>query len=212
MNENERTLLNNFLTRLREAQGVPKDAEADVLIREAVSRQPDAAYLLVQKAFLLEQALAAAKAQLAEAQRQLHEANTVGASSFLRGSQASAQGWSDPTPAAPAHQPPPQVTPSRSGFFSAGSGFLGTAAAAAAGTVAGGFLFEGIENLLHHNSGSVGGADNFLGDTGGFRTVTENTVVNNYYGDNVDNMDQDQNDDFSQDQDYSDDDSDSTFV
>src|SRR4051812_22352137 len=53
----ERSQLNRFLNLLTQAQAGPKDAEAEALIAEAVRRQPDATYLLVQRVLQLEHAL-----------------------------------------------------------------------------------------------------------------------------------------------------------
>ena len=63
--ENEK--LQQFLNQLRQAQGAQRDPEADALINAAVSRQPDAAYLLVQRTLLQEQAIEAARAAVAGA-------------------------------------------------------------------------------------------------------------------------------------------------
>src|SRR6266702_399837 len=69
MNAQERAALENFLDQLVQIHGVDKIAEADLMIRRALERQPDAAYLLVQRALLLGQALDAAKARIADLQR-----------------------------------------------------------------------------------------------------------------------------------------------
>ncbi|HEY0337757.1 MAG TPA: DUF2076 family protein, partial [Burkholderiales bacterium] len=55
----ERELLERFLQQMAAARPEQKDGEAEALIKEAVSRQPDAVYLLVQRAIQLEQALQA---------------------------------------------------------------------------------------------------------------------------------------------------------
>jgi uncharacterized protein len=46
MNPQEYEALRGLLTQLVEIHGVKKDPEVDLLIREAVARQPDATYLL----------------------------------------------------------------------------------------------------------------------------------------------------------------------
>lgn len=71
MNSQERDLLTQLLRQLGEVKLTTKDAEAETLIREATAHQPDAAYLLVQRALLLEHALNTTKAQNAELQSQL---------------------------------------------------------------------------------------------------------------------------------------------
>jgi hypothetical protein len=53
MSRQEYEPLRSLLTQLVEIQGMKKDPEADLLIREAVAQQPDAAYLLVWRTLLL---------------------------------------------------------------------------------------------------------------------------------------------------------------
>src|SRR4029079_18035691 len=72
----EKELLARFLEQLRGAQAGPKDLEAEGMIREAVARQPDAAYLLVQRAIQLEQLLAAAQAEAQKARTELENAQS----------------------------------------------------------------------------------------------------------------------------------------
>ncbi len=99
MNQQERQLLDSFLDQLVRVGNLPKDPEADQLIARAVARQPDAVYLLVQRALLLEQALEQAKAQIAQLQQQA-QSRSAGDSSFLGGG-----AWGrHPEPAEPASQ------------------------------------------------------------------------------------------------------------
>jgi hypothetical protein len=63
-------MLQDFLNQLTRAQVATKDHEAQILIARAFAQQPDAAYLVVQRALLLEQALKQAQAQLAQLQQQ----------------------------------------------------------------------------------------------------------------------------------------------
>ena len=74
MNTQEREQLIQFLQQLTQAQTAQKDVEADTLIREACIRQTDAAYLLVQRAMLLDQALQNSQAQIARLQEALDQA------------------------------------------------------------------------------------------------------------------------------------------
>ncbi|HWO99554.1 MAG TPA: DUF2076 domain-containing protein [Methylococcus sp.] len=141
MNTEERQLLERFLTRLTEARVATKDPEADRLIREAVARQPDAAYLLVQRALLLERALENAKTQLEELRKRPLLSNRGGTflgndDPWAQTRQAADRTWD----ATPAYRPAaPSGVP----------GFLSNLASTAAGVVAGSFLFQGIESLLH---------------------------------------------------------------
>ncbi len=73
MNSQEHALLEGFLDKLVQVHGTRKIPQADAMIRRAVDRQPDAAYLLVQRSLMLEQALEQSNARIAElelAQRQ----------------------------------------------------------------------------------------------------------------------------------------------
>ena len=166
MSPQETQALQDFLQQLTQVQGISKDAQADAMIQAAVARQPDAAYLLVQRALLMEQALNATKAQVAALQNQVQslQANAAGgarSSGFLDGNawgNAPAAASARPQPAAPAYMPAPaqpypapqqaapaypaapQAAPS-SGFFGGGMGsMLGTVAATAAGVAGGAFL------------------------------------------------------------------------
>ncbi len=171
MNPSDEKTLQDFLGQLVQARGVTKDPQADALIQRAVAEQPDAAYLLVQRALLVEQALGNAKARIAELERQ----TTKSSGGFLDANTWGNSAQSNPSSPAPA---PAQgavqgtAAPARSGGFlgGAGGGMLGTIAATAAGVAAGSFLFHGIGNLLDHNGAGAsaeGGANHLLADTGG---------------------------------------------
>jgi hypothetical protein len=187
MNTQEMQVLETFLDQLTAARAGAKDPQAENLIAEAIARQPDASYLLVQRAMLLEQALASAKAQILSLQRQLQSAQAASPSNFLEpanawGNSAPARPAAPPASAAPAifptQAPSPAAPTAQPGFLSGGFGHaVGTIAATAAGVAGGAFLFQGIENLMHHNSGGGFMAQPSMGATPG-----ETTVVNNYYG------------------------------
>lgn len=81
MNNEESRRLQEFLSQLTLIRGVSKDAEADRMIREAAASQPDALYLLVQKALLQNQALLTAQARMQSLQQQLDEARRQSAPS-----------------------------------------------------------------------------------------------------------------------------------
>ena len=174
MSPNEREQLQQFLNQLKQARLNHKDNEADQLISETVAKQPDASYLLVQRSLLLEQALNNAKAQISELQKQ----QSTQTNSFLGNdpwAQAPSQhlNYQAPRPAAP-------VATANNSWLG-GSGLLGNVASTAAGVVAGSFLFQGIENLMgHHNYGG------WQNNPGGFgEHLNEQTIVNNYYGDDA---------------------------
>jgi hypothetical protein len=153
MNPQERELLQAFLQQLVQIRDTEKNPEAQAMIASAVAQQPDAAYLLVQRALLLEQALNAAKARIAELQAAPRDSD---GRSFLSGanvwgrapeqvpppSTLSVSGR--PIAANPASTPLPAAPAQPSPFGS----FLGQAAATAAGVAGGAFLFQGLESLL----------------------------------------------------------------
>lgn len=175
MSPQDSQMLHDFLSQLIQARGIQKDAEADALIQRAVAQQPDAAYLLVQRSLLLEQALKNAKGQIAQLEDQLRtaqqgdrrflDANTWGNSGDSRPASAPMQQERreyqreyQPPQYQPQYQQPPMsggMFGSRSGgFLGGGGGLLGSIAATAAGVAAGNFLFQGIENMFgHHGQG-----------------------------------------------------------
>ncbi|WP_348533521.1 DUF2076 family protein [Herbaspirillum sp. 3R11] len=201
MSPQETQILQDFLNQLTQVRGVGKDAQADAMIAAAVAQQPDAAYLLVQRALLMDQALVTSKAQIASLQSQVQalQSGASPAPSFLNnnawGNAPAASVRSDPPPAyAPAYAPAPvpaqaapqyQTAPAPSpGFFGGGMGsMLGTVAATAAGVAGGAFLYQGIEHMMNNGSGSGSAHQNGLSAP---VEKVENTTVNNYYGDNAD--------------------------
>lgn len=211
MNSQEHEQLNQLLKQLCEVRLTAKDADAEAMIREASARQPDATYLLVQRALLLEQALNNAKARIDSLQNQLQSSQTETKAGFLENNP-----WSQPpasnsgaVPGISNYQMPRNAPPAQpqagTGFLSGGgSSFLGNLATTAAGVVAGSFLFHGIENLMDgHSYGS--------GQQGLDALNSEPTIINNYFEENADQQASSDNDnDFladNDDDDYQDDDS-----
>lgn len=206
MNPQETQALQDFLQQLTQVRGITKDAQADAMIAQAVAQQPDAAYLLVQRALLMEQALNASKAQVSALQAQVQALQAGGAREpgFLDGNAwghapsgarpqaapASASAYPPayaaapapaPAHAAPAPAPAYQAAPApSSGFFGGGMGsVLGSVAATAAGVAGGAFLYQGIEHMFNGNSGAGLARQNGL--SAPVENI-ENTTVNNYYG------------------------------
>ena len=209
MTPEERTLLENFLNQLAQVRGVDKDPDADAMIKRAVERQPDAPYLLVQRALLLEQAVNQAKARIAELERSQAASGRSflgsGSAGWSAGSSESAGAAPVPTrsgaggPTAFQSAPPPYPPPAGYGApppgygygppagygFGAPSGmgsFLGQAAATAAGVAGGEFLFQGLENLFGGHHGA---------STGPLAAAMppEEVTVNNYYPEEHDRED-----------------------
>lgn len=172
----EKQLLERFLQQLTAAQAGQKDPQADALIRNACARQPEAAYLLVQRAIQLEQAFEAARMEAQRLQTELDQIRSGTQKSFLGdsyawGSQAQppASGASPANPSgrqpipgvsamntatAPAAAPAAQMRAAPGAW--GGSSLLGTMATTAAGVVAGSFLYQGIQNMMHKDDRSAG--------------------------------------------------------
>lgn len=177
MNATERDQLQQFLSALRQTRAEPKDPTADAMIREAVAGQADAPYLLVQRAMGLGLSLDAAQARLQQLQAQCTQlqsqleaakaqqlAQTSAPSGFLM---SGAQAWgraAEPvavpiafSSAAAASRPisPPHMAASAVAAQSAtsawGAGLMAQVATTAAGVVAGGLLFQGVQSLMGHN-------------------------------------------------------------
>ena len=181
MNPQEREQLQLFLKQLTQANIAQKDSEAEQFIKQAVNQQPDAHYLLVQRAMLLEQAVNNANRQIADLQRQLQNQPNQN-TGFLN-----QDPWAQPNTPNP-YQPPryaPPVAAAPNASFLSGSGFLGSVASTAAGVVAGSFLFQGIENLLGHHGGGNSWQNSALGGHDAGEQISEQTIINNYYGDDA---------------------------
>lgn len=170
MNTKEREQLNTFLSQLVAAHAGQKDAEAETLIRDAVARQPDAAYLLVQKVFLQEQAIVSAQNRIEQLQGEVDSLRAnQGRNAFSNSDAWGNSAPRTPTQSAGAASPTPIQTPSW------GSGWLGNVATTAAGVAAGAFLFQGIENLIgHHGNNGLSGGNSLL-------QPSESTAVNNFF-------------------------------
>ena len=170
MNATERDQLQQFLTALRQTRADPKDPMADDLIRQAVANQTDAPYLLVQRAMGLGMALDAAQiriqqleAQCAQQQALLQatQAPAPTPSGFLMsGSQAWGRGAEAPAapPIATVSKPMPSPAASspalapQPGASPWGGGLMAQMATTAAGVVAGGLLFQGVQSLMGRNT------------------------------------------------------------
>ena len=147
MNPQEKAQLEQFLQQLSSTQAGAKDSDANALIAESVKQQPDAAYLLVQRAMGLEMALQVAQKQMAEMQAQIDQANQANkpSSGFLSG--INSWGRAAPTQSTPANamaaKPVSGAQPS-----AWGSGMLGAIATTAVGVVAGSLLYQGIQSMM----------------------------------------------------------------
>ncbi len=144
MNAQERDQLQQFLATLRQQRVQAKDPVADALIRDALSSQSDASYLLVQRAMALSLALQAT-------QKRLHQLQAASAQSAPAG--AAAEAPDAVASAAPGQvQAPASTDAARTAQPSLWMRGLvgqvgGTALGVAAGVVAGGALLQGLQAL-----------------------------------------------------------------
>jgi len=190
MNPQERAMLEGFLDQLVQVHGIHKVPQADAMIRRAVECQPDAAYLLVQKSLVLQQALEQAKARIAELELDHQEpdrsfldsgsSDASVATPVVGGTTAAAQrvpagraAWSSQVPGGAPGTGSPLPEPSRGGATT--GSFLGQAAATAAGVAGGAFLFQGIEGLLGSHGGALAGHELAQAPS------SEDVTINNYY-------------------------------
>jgi uncharacterized protein len=180
MNPQEYEALRSLLAQLVEIHSVKKDPEADLLIREAAARQPDAAYLLAQQTLLLRAALGEARRRIAtlqSAQRQESTSDPLGTfgstSDAVPAAQALERRRLD---AAAPPAGPPYAPPTVSSGLAGGAmpSFLGQAAATAAGVAGGALLFQGVEDFLGHHGSALSAHD--------IAPPAEDETVNNYYG------------------------------
>jgi uncharacterized protein len=196
MTPQESSMLEDLVRKVEETRLTEKDPEAEQLLLQGLSRDPDALYKLAQTVLVQNLALSQARAQMQQLQQQQAQPQQPArATSFLGG----LLGHRDPAPAAlpqqaqyqqvPAYQPQYQAPPQYAAAPAYGAppsapspvgGFLRSAATTAAGVAAGALAFEGIESLMHHGEG--GGFGGGYGSGFGAPPVEE-TVVNNYYDD-----------------------------
>ncbi len=156
--------------RVRVVQKIP---EADAIISRALIQQPDAAYLLVQRALLLEQSLTQEKARIAELERGQPSSDQ---SFFSKGLWKLSPGISGPSvQPAGAQGGGPIAALMAAQSASAAPSFLGQAAATAAGVAGGAFLFEGLEGLIGHRGSALPGPVAF----GAF--PPEEVTINNFH-------------------------------
>ena len=73
MTPQERDLLTNLVTRLRQAPQQQRDSEAASMIDDLVRERPDVPYALAQTVLIQDYALHQAQARIAELETRLHE-------------------------------------------------------------------------------------------------------------------------------------------
>ncbi len=205
MTPEERQLLSALAQRVKNVPPQQKDPEAEQFIRQLVMERPDTPYVLAQTVIMQDFALRNAQAQIEELQRQLSQMAPPAQErpgSFLGGlfgrspspqpSTSSPGGsvprvnpWGNPDAPPPGYSagpgqgygaPPqgPVMQPSQTGSF------LRSAASTAAGVAGGALLFQGINSLF---SGHPGFSSSALAGVNPQDSLSETTIVNNYYDD-----------------------------
>lgn len=147
MNHEERRLIDDLFTKLRQAeqQSAPRDSEAERHIAAALSQQPAAPYYMSQVILVQEQALRALNDRVEELEHSLAQRPAAGGG-FLGGlfgaaaSQPSASaargrgGWTEST--------------AKAGRSNAGGGFMASAAQTALGVAGGVLLANALTGLF----------------------------------------------------------------
>lgn len=110
MQNQERELITGLFDRLQPFEAQPRDAEAEVLIRDLAARQPASSYLLVQTVLVQEHALKAAQERIAELEAKVAAAPAAAAGGGFLGSAPKIGPWG----AAPSASPPAQPSAAQS--------------------------------------------------------------------------------------------------
>jgi len=181
MTPQERQLVADLFERLAALENEPRDPEAEQVIREGLAKAPHAIYALVQSVLVQDEALKQADAYIRELEGYPAEAeqkprgfldnmrDAVFGREEPRGSVPSAGRAGEPmgvppqyrTGMGPGGMAPGQMPPSQMEQAAPGGrgGFLGTAAAAAAGMIGGGMLLDGIRGMLGGGHAKAGALD-----------------------------------------------------
>jgi hypothetical protein len=170
MTPQERKLIDELFDRLASLENTPRDADAVRAINDGLQRAPNSLYPLVQTALVQDEALKRADARIRELEDELgvEPGEPVKQTGFLdnmrdallgkpQGSVPSVRPGAAPAATSPwrttsvpqqgyAAQPDPGVSAPMPG--SAGSSFLGTAAASAAGVVGGALLMNSFRSMF----------------------------------------------------------------
>ena len=205
MTPQERDLLTNLVTRLRQAPSQDRDPEAEAMINDLVRQKPDTPYVLAQTVLIQDYALHQAQARIADLEQQAQQPRKSGGgflSSIFGSGDQPPQPQPRPQPAPqpqqsyqpqPSYQAQPAYAPQPGPWGQASAApqvfaqgqqpsFLRSAATTAAGVAGGALLFQGIESLFGgHGYGGGFGPAGFGGGGFGPQPGLTETVVNNYY-------------------------------
>ncbi len=209
MSPEETKLLTALFDRVRTASSTPRDSDAEILIERAVRDQPTAPYYLAQAVIVQEKGLEAAAAHIARLEERIHQLESGNADPHHTqqgGFLSSIFGSSQPQATAPAAAPPttnyrndtadptagpwgraqsqqPQAqqptgpwSPQPAARFAGGS-FLQGALGTAAGVAGGMLLANSLSGIFGNHMSSLG-----LGSPVSGNAPVEETVVNNYFG------------------------------
>lgn len=228
MSPEERQLLTALFDRVRTAAATPRDREAEALIDQATREQPSATYYLAQAVIVQEKGLEAAANHIKELEERVRQLE-AGESEHRQAEQgggflSSIFGTSQAQQSAPVPGPwgsaphqtnqQPQYDDPRGGNVrqptgpwtqqadapSAGGSFLRGALGTAAGVAGGMLLANSLSGIFGNHMSSLGWGSPFGANPfGNASAPTEETVINNYYGnddtrqasDNADDKDND---------------------
>lgn len=210
MSPEETRLLTALFDRVRTASSTPRDSDAEILIERAVRDQPTAPYYLAQAVIVQEKGLEVAAAHIARLEERIHQLESGNADphhtqqgGFLSSIFGSSQTQATPAPAAtppttnyrndtadptagpwgraqslqPQAQQPTGPWSPQPAARSAGGSFLQGALGTAAGVAGGMLLANSLSGIFGNHMSSLG-----LGSPVSGNAPVEETVVNNYYG------------------------------
>jgi hypothetical protein len=192
MTPQERDIIGGIFDRLRQAEGQPRDPQAEAFIAERIRQQPYAPYIMAQTIYMQEQALANLQQQIEDLQHRQAQPQQSGGflSSLFGGGRPAAP---PPPPAhqqAPAYQQQPmgapqggpgpwqqqpmaQQPPQRGGM-----GFLGTAAAAAVGVAGGMMAANALSNAFANGAGGPQAANAATPENASWNDAGQNSWSN----------------------------------
>ena len=169
MTPQERDMLNGLFARLKQNEPAEKDAEASTLIRDAIARQPGAAYTLTQTVMVQEFALTEAGQRIQTLEKELAEARAAQSQApaqpgFLGARTGAGRPWDRPAASGqpslrPSMMPPPQTQAMAQAAQPQSGSFMRTALGAAAGFIGGAMLMKGLEGMMGGNSGQAHASD-----------------------------------------------------
>lgn len=176
MTPQERQLVDDLFDRLAKLETAPRDPEAERAIIDGLKRAPNAVYALVQTVLVQDEALKRADARIRELSGEGEASPQNGGfldsmrEAFIGRTRSSVpsvpygreagpdtrwnQGGAYQNQNAPGYGAQPAQPAQAAGF--GGGSFLGTAAASAAGVIAGSLLLNSISSMFgHHGSGQA---------------------------------------------------------